>query len=166
MPSVVHFRVLSAFLLLTKMSQKDKEIHFLRRQILFFSVNLKYYLVSLNLALLDLGPILVPNPKGTAWKKTCTKAKACNSHLIWECLKTSHELQGVGPEMGAETHVHHVAFCEKTSAGPRGFGVSTQPGRGLRQRWGGWTWWTPAWQDTEMGGLKQHLGIGSKGWWV
>lgn len=70
------------------MSQKDKEIHFLRRQIFFFSVNLKYYLLSLNLALLDLSPILVPNPKGTAWKKTCTKAKACNSHLIWECLKT------------------------------------------------------------------------------
>lgn len=66
MPSVVHFRVLSAFLLLTKLSQKDKEIHFLRRQIFFFSVNLKYYLLSLNLALLDFGPILVPNPKGTA----------------------------------------------------------------------------------------------------
>lgn len=66
MPSVVHFRVLPAFLLLTKMSQKYKEINFLRRQIFFFSVNLKYYLLSLNLALLDLGPILVPNPKGTA----------------------------------------------------------------------------------------------------
>lgn len=35
MPSVVHFRVLPPLLLLTKMSQKDKEVNFLRRQIFF-----------------------------------------------------------------------------------------------------------------------------------
>lgn len=66
MPSVVHFRVLPPLLLLTKMSQKDKEVNFLRRQIFLFSVNLKYHLLSLNLTLLDLSALLVPNPKGTA----------------------------------------------------------------------------------------------------
>lgn len=66
MPSVVHFRVLPPLLLLTKMSQKDKEVNFLRRQIFLFSVNLKYHLLSLNLTLLDLSDLLVPNPKGTA----------------------------------------------------------------------------------------------------
>lgn len=66
MPSVVHFRVLPPLLLLTKMSQKDKEVNFLRRQIFLFSVNLKHHLLSLNLTLLDLSALLVPNPKGTA----------------------------------------------------------------------------------------------------
>lgn len=66
MPSVVHFRVLSPLLLLTKMSQKDKEVNFLSRQIFLFSANLKYHLLCLNLTLLDLSALLVPNPKGTA----------------------------------------------------------------------------------------------------
>lgn len=89
-----------------------------------------------------------------------------------ECLKTPHGLHGVGPETRGETLVHIAAFCEESSAGPCVFEVSTQPGRGLRQRRGGWTWWTPAWQEcrgdwwfeSAFGNLAPK-GDGCKGVW-
>lgn len=35
-----------------------------------------------------------------------------------------------------------------------------RPRQGVRQRWAGWTWWAPAWQNAEeIGGLSQYLGI-------
>lgn len=56
--------------------------------------------------------------------------------------------------MQGETLVHHVAFCERSSADPCGFGVSTHPGRGLR-----WLNLVNTCPAEEIGGLNQHLGI-------